>query len=152
MLLPICLDPIQAWTWLKKTRPRVLMSLFLSVSSPVLPALPLSSLFPRQLASLWPQPKPSNTTGHFTAWSHDQESSSPWGHHLARGPMTAKVIWVELIALFSLTFNNASPPLTQISLPFNHASGTSKEDQSAYSSINTGPSWQNTYILGHWGT
>lgn len=149
--------PHSRWTRLEKSHwawsPHdSLLSLSLSVLSP-------SSLFPRQPAALWLQPEQSNSTGHFTAWSHDRRVQALGVTAWLEVQWQPGVIWVELIVLFLLLFNNTTPPTPPLqpspklpSPPLSHASGSSEEDQSACPSINTDSSWQNTQTLTNWST
>lgn len=117
--------PIQAWTVLKNSQRAcslhdspfflcsllmVFLSLFPLHTTSFLDSLPLSDR------------SPSNTTGHFTAWSCDCQSSSPGVSAWLEVQWEPGVIWVELIVLFSLPFNNTKPhpantPPSQISQP-----------------------------------
>lgn len=153
MLLPVCLDPIQAWTRLKKSHwawsPHdSFLSLFSLPATSFLHSLPLSD-HSQSIAT----PLVTLLPGHMTA------EFKPRGHGLAWGPMTARGYLSGTDSpIFAAvqqyphtqphTHIHTHHPLPKLaSPPLNHASGTCEEDQSARQSINTGSSWQNTQTL-----
>lgn len=82
MLLPVCLDPIQAWTLLKEkaTGPALHIALsFFLCPAPLFSPPPTSFLDSLPLSD---RRETSNTTGHFTAWSHDRQEFKPPGSPL----------------------------------------------------------------------
>lgn len=151
MLLPVCLDPIQAWIGLKKSHQARLphdSRFFLCFSFP-------SNLFPQQPAPLWPQAELCSTHWSLYCLVTWPQSSSPRGHGLAWGPVTARGYLSGTDSpIFTAIQQYWSPqPSPKLACPpLNHVYGTSLEHHSACPGINTGWSWQNRQTSTNWST
>lgn len=151
MLLPVCLDPIQAWTLLKEKATGPALHIALGFFARLLCSLPHQPLSSTACPSLTAERSALVTLlpGHMTG-----KSSSPRGHRLACGPMTARgylsgndsPIFTGVQQCCPRPFFPAlTPKLASPLTPLWHLGGGR-----ACPSINTGSSWQNTMTLTNW--